>query len=145
MVLNRLIKNQRKLNGWLNKTGASCYRVYDADIPEYAVAVDIYEDSVHVQEYAAAGTPLKTVKSPASASPKLSKRSKSLPVKLPAAVSTTKSAVVRRATTSIKNLMKAPATPSPSMKGDAQFEANLSDYLDTGLFLDHRPVRRMVA
>ena len=51
MVFNRLVKNQRKLNGWLNKTGVSCYRVYDADIPEYSVAVDIYEDSVHVQEY----------------------------------------------------------------------------------------------
>ena len=34
-------------------TRSECYRLYDADMPEYALAVDIYGDWVHVQEYAA--------------------------------------------------------------------------------------------
>ena len=56
MVLNRLKKNQRRLDGWLNETDISCYRLYDADIPEYSVAIDIYEGCLHVQEYAPPAT-----------------------------------------------------------------------------------------
>ena len=53
---NRLRKNQRRLGRWANRAGISCYRVYDADLPDYAVAIDRYEDWVHVQEYAAPDT-----------------------------------------------------------------------------------------
>ncbi|MGB2218594.1 MAG: bifunctional 23S rRNA (guanine(2069)-N(7))-methyltransferase RlmK/23S rRNA (guanine(2445)-N(2))-methyltransferase RlmL, partial [Porticoccaceae bacterium] len=56
MVLNRLKKNQRRLDGWRKKSAISCYRLYDADIPEYAVAVDIYDQSIYVQEYAPPST-----------------------------------------------------------------------------------------
>ncbi|MEZ5482281.1 MAG: hypothetical protein R3E73_08875 [Porticoccaceae bacterium] len=52
MFANRLKKNSRKLKPWLKQSGVSCYRLYDADMPEYAVAVDIYHDAIHVQEYA---------------------------------------------------------------------------------------------
>ncbi len=57
MFANRLRKNQKHLRGWLSREDIHCYRLYDADLPEYALAVDIYEDRVHVQEYA----PPKTV------------------------------------------------------------------------------------
>src|SRR6185503_19983820 len=60
MVANRLRKNLRKLKSWREREGVYCYRAYDADIPEYAAAIDVYEivDAVprtflHVQEYAA--------------------------------------------------------------------------------------------
>ena len=53
MLLNRLRKNHRRLKPWLRNTGTSCYRLYDADMPEYAVAIDIYEGHPHVAEYAA--------------------------------------------------------------------------------------------
>ena len=56
MFANRLRKNQKHLRGWLSREGIHCYRLYDADLPEYAVAVDIYEDRVHVQEYAPPST-----------------------------------------------------------------------------------------
>ena len=56
MLFNRLQKNQRRLKGWLKKSGISCYRLYDADIPEYAAAIDIYEQRIYVQEYAAPST-----------------------------------------------------------------------------------------
>ena len=113
MVFNRLVKNQRKLNGWLNKTGVSCYRVYDADIPEYSVAVDIYEDSVHVQEYLPPNTIDDKIARERFAEVK--QAVKELP-KMPAAIFTIKSAVARRATVSMSALMKGLAIPLQSMK-----------------------------
>ena len=56
---NRLIKNGRHLARWLKREHIGCYRLYDADIPEYALAIDIYEGDrrwVHVQEYQAPKT-----------------------------------------------------------------------------------------
>jgi 23S rRNA (guanine2445-N2)-methyltransferase / 23S rRNA (guanine2069-N7)-methyltransferase len=63
MLANRLRKNQKGLKKWLRAEGISCYRLYDADLPEYALAIDIYGSAdprdqakerrfVHVQEYA---------------------------------------------------------------------------------------------
>ena len=56
MFANRLRKNQRHLARWARREGVTCYRVYDADLPEYAVAIDRYEEWVHVQEYQAPKT-----------------------------------------------------------------------------------------
>ena len=43
MFANRLKKNLKKLSNWAKQNHITCYRVYDADLPEYAVAVDIYQ------------------------------------------------------------------------------------------------------
>ena len=51
MFANRLRKNLKQLKRWARKHEVQCYRVYDADMPEYAVAVDRYGDHVHVAEY----------------------------------------------------------------------------------------------
>ncbi len=56
MFANRLQKNFKQLGKWARKEQVECYRLYDADMPEYALAVDIYADWVHVQEYAAPKT-----------------------------------------------------------------------------------------
>src|SRR5512147_2169702 len=56
MFANRLRKNLRHLGKWARREGVTCYRVYDGDLPEYALAVDLYEGWVHVQEYAAPAT-----------------------------------------------------------------------------------------
>lgn len=142
MLLNRLVKNQRRLNKWLNKTGISCYRLYDADIPEYSVAIDIYEDSVHVQEYAPPGTVDDAVA-----------RERFTEVKQ--AVKEFASEVNGRifykerrrqkGDNQYRRFNEGPSETFVVYEGKAQFEANLSDYLDTGLFLDHRPVRGLVA
>ena len=50
---NRLKKNLKGLKGWVKSEGIECYRCYDADIPEYNVAVDVYQDYLVIQEYAA--------------------------------------------------------------------------------------------
>ncbi|MDP3330402.1 MAG: bifunctional 23S rRNA (guanine(2069)-N(7))-methyltransferase RlmK/23S rRNA (guanine(2445)-N(2))-methyltransferase RlmL, partial [Methylococcaceae bacterium] len=54
MFANRLQKNLKTLSKWAKQNAITCYRVYDADLPEYAVAVDIYQGEqtwVNVQEY----------------------------------------------------------------------------------------------
>ncbi|NOY72516.1 MAG: 23S rRNA (guanine(2445)-N(2))/(guanine(2069)-N(7))-methyltransferase, partial [Gammaproteobacteria bacterium] len=56
MFTNRLQKNIKHLRRWLNRENIHCYRIYDADIPEYAFAIDVYHGKkhwIHVQEYAA--------------------------------------------------------------------------------------------
>jgi 23S rRNA (guanine2445-N2)-methyltransferase / 23S rRNA (guanine2069-N7)-methyltransferase len=60
MVANRLRKNLKKLKAWREHEGVTCYRAYDADLPEYAAAIDVYAEAddpsrlwLHVQEYAA--------------------------------------------------------------------------------------------
>ena len=141
MLFNRLQKNHRRLKGWLKKSGISCYRLYDADIPEYAAAIDIYEQQIYVQEYAA----------PSSIEERIAKQR----------FETIKRAVKEYAGDSYQKVYY---KERRRQKGDAQyqrlteesskgitvnegrarFEVNLSDYLDTGLFLDHRPVRSML-
>jgi 23S rRNA (guanine2445-N2)-methyltransferase / 23S rRNA (guanine2069-N7)-methyltransferase len=53
MFANRLRKKLRTLGKWAKQEGVTCYRLYDADIPEFNVAVDLYGDEVHLQEYEA--------------------------------------------------------------------------------------------
>ncbi len=142
MLFNRLQKNQRRLKSWLNKSEVSCYRLYDADIPEYAAAIDIYKQCIYVQEYAA----------PSSIDNNTAKRR----------FDTIKRAVKefagdRYAKTYYKERRRqkgdaqyqrtsqATSETIEVAEGRARFEVNLSDYLDTGLFLDHRPVRAMLA
>ena len=54
MLANRLRKNRRTLRRWARREGVDCFRLYDADLPEFALAVDVYQGDrmwVHVQEY----------------------------------------------------------------------------------------------
>ncbi|MDA3913863.1 bifunctional 23S rRNA (guanine(2069)-N(7))-methyltransferase RlmK/23S rRNA (guanine(2445)-N(2))-methyltransferase RlmL, partial [Oleiagrimonas sp.] len=51
MLANRLNKNLRHLQKRLSREGITCYRAYDQDLPEYALAIDVYEDWLHLQEY----------------------------------------------------------------------------------------------
>ena len=53
---NRLRKNARHRGKWARRRGISCYRVYDRDIPEFPLALDIYQDRAHLQEYFRAST-----------------------------------------------------------------------------------------
>ncbi len=137
---NRLHKNLKHLQRWAAREGVNCYRVYDADLPDYAVAVDLYQAGAlhaHVQEYAA----------PKSIDPVRAERR------------------LREALVQIRAALDIPATQlhyklRKAQKGGAQYEkqdeqghfhvveehgvklwVNFDDYLDTGLFLDHRPLR----
>ena len=142
MVLNRLKKNQRRLDGWRKKSAISCYRLYDADIPEYAVAVDIYDQSIYVQEYAP----------PSTISDKLARErfaQVKQAVKQFAADYRGKIHYKERRRQKGDNQYERVGDGASDIiqvnEGSARFEVNLSDYLDTGLFLDHRPVRTLLA
>ncbi|WP_380181749.1 bifunctional 23S rRNA (guanine(2069)-N(7))-methyltransferase RlmK/23S rRNA (guanine(2445)-N(2))-methyltransferase RlmL [Kalamiella sp. sgz302252] len=137
---NRLRKNLKKLEKWAHQEGIECYRVYDADLPDYNVAVDRYGEWVVVQEYA----PPKTIE-PAKARQRLfDVIAATLSVlELPANRLVLKTRERQKGKSQYQKLGE---------KGDffevSEFNAklwvNLTDYLDTGLFLDHRIARKML-
>ncbi|MEQ5802631.1 bifunctional 23S rRNA (guanine(2069)-N(7))-methyltransferase RlmK/23S rRNA (guanine(2445)-N(2))-methyltransferase RlmL [Halomonas sp. H10-9-1] len=140
MFANRLEKNRKRLKKWLKKSGESCYRLYDADMPEYSMAVDVYAGWVHVQEYAAP----KSVDA-GHAQKRLFEALAVIPEVLE--VDPVRVVVKRRQRQSGRDQYQKQAATGERFEvheGPARLWVNLRDYLDTGLFLDHRPVRRML-
>jgi 23S rRNA (guanine2445-N2)-methyltransferase / 23S rRNA (guanine2069-N7)-methyltransferase len=137
MFANRLQKNLKQLGKWARREGVECYRVYDADMPEYAVAIDLYGDWVHVQEYAAPRT-IEPEKAQARLFDALAA--------IPQALGVDKSKVVvkrreRQSGTKQYTRQAAQGVFREVNEGGVKLLVNLTDYLDTGLFLDHRPLR----
>ena len=143
MFANRLRKNLKSLGRWAKQSGVTCYRLYDADLPEYAVAVDLYQGEklwVHVQEYEA---PLSV--DPVKAETRLIDTLAAIPVVLempPAQVSLK----VRRRQKGTAQYVKQAETGQfhEVEEGGLKFLVNFEDYLDTGLFLDHRLTRALI-
>ncbi len=143
-LVNRLQKNQRQLKKWLAREDIHCYRVYDADIPEYALAVDVYDTSdgrwLHVQEYAA----------PASIDPAQAQaRLRAALSVLPETLATDPARMVfkvrqRQRGDSQYRRMGEQGQMLEVREGPCRLWVNLTGYLDTGLFLDHRPVRTWI-
>lgn len=137
MLLNRLEKNYRHLQKWAQKNNISCYRVYDADLPEYAYAIDIYNDHAVLQEYTAPSSiPTHTAE----------KRSLEVMQVVPRALGFAADKLVvkqRKQQKGSDQYQKMNQTRQTMVvtEGQAKLKINLYDYLDTGLFLDHRPLR----
>ncbi|MBD8201324.1 bifunctional 23S rRNA (guanine(2069)-N(7))-methyltransferase RlmK/23S rRNA (guanine(2445)-N(2))-methyltransferase RlmL [Pseudomonas viridiflava] len=140
MFANRLQKNLKLMGKWVRREGIDCYRVYDADMPEYSMAIDLYHDWVHVQEYAA----------PKSIDPeKASARLFDALAAIPQALNIDKSRVVikrreRQSGTRQYERQSAQGQFLEVNEGGVKLLVNLTDYLDTGLFLDHRPMRMRI-
>ena len=140
MFVNRLRKNLRHLGRWAKREGIGCYRLYDADIPEYAVAVDIYEQWVHVQEYEA----------PKSIDPeRAQERLERIMAVIPTALEVPEERVFLKVRKRQKGLNQYQKQAQNGLfhevrEGPCRFWVNFSDYLDTGLFLDHRLTRRLL-
>ena len=156
MVANRIRKNLRNLRKELSRTGVTCFRAYDADLPEYAAAIDVYrgwpEDSadigndalaqtwLHVQEYAP----------PASVDVNAAKtRWRDLLHAARAATDVPRERLVIKTRTRGKGGSKYGRFDVRDEflvveEGGLRFRVNLYDRLDTGLFLDHRIVRARV-
>ncbi len=137
---NRLTKNYRRLSKWARREGVSCYRIYDADLPDYALAIDLYEKWVHVQEYA----PPKTVEPR-----KAERRLQAALAVIPQVLGVLPSDVYLKVRQRQKGCGQygkfgGEGTFLEVHEGGLRFLINLSDYLDTGLFLDHRPVRQLI-
>lgn len=141
-LANRLAKNLRHLRRWARREGVSCYRVYDADLPEYALAVDLYQGEqhtgVHVQEYEA----------PASVDAgKAARRLHDALLVIPEVLAVDAEALrlkSRHRQSGGRQYQRHAETGRAFIvrEGAARLWVNLDDYLDTGLFLDHRPIRR---
>lgn len=134
---NRLTKNLKKLRKWIESEQPMCLRLYDADMPEYNVAVDWYNGDIHLQEYA----PPKSI-DPEKAQQRLQ------------AVQDTLCQVlgVNPRFVHVKSRRRQKGRDQYQKLGEqkhflqveegaARLLVNLDDYLDTGLFLDHRPIR----
>lgn len=137
MFANRLEKNRKQLAKWAAKEDISCYRLYDADMPEYALAIDLYNDWVHVQEYA----PPRSI-DPEKAQIRLLDALSAIPQVLN--IDPEKIVIKRREQQKGKNQYERQNSEGHFMEvqeGDIKLLVNLKDYLDTGLFLDHRPMR----
>ncbi|MDG0991611.1 MAG: bifunctional 23S rRNA (guanine(2069)-N(7))-methyltransferase RlmK/23S rRNA (guanine(2445)-N(2))-methyltransferase RlmL [Luminiphilus sp.] len=142
MLANRLVKNRRRLKSWLKSSQTSCYRLYDADMPEYAVAIDVYEGVPHVAEYA----PPKTVDENAAESrfQEVLAAVRSV-LEWPADQPIAAKRRQRQRGADQYSKMDHKGERLTVREGQARLLVNLNDYLDTGLFLDHRPLRLMLA
>ncbi len=142
MLVNRLQKNHKQLAKWVKREGIECYRLYDADMPEYSAAIDIYGDYVHVQEYAAP----KTIDE-AKAVARFEDIEAAVPVAL--GVSPDHVSFKQRRRNRGKEQYQRQSERAypliPVKEGPATILVNLWEYLDTGLFLDHRPVRQRIS
>jgi len=149
MFANRLDKNLKRLSKHAQRAQVSCYRLYDADMPEYSFAIDRYAvaatDTVHlyVQEYAA----------PASidVSAARRRRREALSI-LPGVLQIAPERIhlrLRRRQSGSEQYQRQSTAPVSNAgqrmltveEGGLKFLVNLDDYLDTGLFLDHRLTR----
>lgn len=145
MFANRLRKNVRHLGKWARRQGVTCFRVYDADLPEYAMAIDVYEGAgpdegrrfAHVQEYA----PPPQI--PAEkAETRLAEALAVLPDVLGVAPDDVALKVRARQRGSTQYERQAERGEFVEVAEDGlRFLVDPHDHLDTGLFLDHRPVR----
>lgn len=140
MFANRLRKNLKKFSSWAAKEEIDCYRLYDADLPEYAVAVDFYDDEVHLQEYRA----------PKGIDPqKAAGRLQDVLDAVPQVLDIPPDKVHLKVRQQQKGKQQYEKQARRGIlkevrEGDCRFLVNLTDYLDSGLFLDHRPTRRLV-
>lgn len=140
MLKNRLDKNVRHLRKRLTREGITCWRAYDQDLPEYAAAIDVYEDWLHIQEYKA-------------------------PQDVPADVARTRLRELVRVAGEVMGIPRDRIAVKTRERGKGgskygqfdqkgqfvevhegglSFLINPTDYLDTGLFLDHRLVRARI-
>jgi 23S rRNA (guanine2445-N2)-methyltransferase / 23S rRNA (guanine2069-N7)-methyltransferase len=148
MFANRLAKNVKELGHWARREGVACFRLYDADMPEYAFAIDLYQADpaaeggrwLYVQEYAA----------PASVDPARarSRRQEALSV-LSEVTGVAPGSVymrTRRPQKGASQYGKVAARGEFDVvaEGGLKFLVNFTDYLDTGLFLDYRMVRARI-
>lgn len=137
MFANRLQKNVSHLKKWAKRHQISCYRIYDADLPEYAYAIDLYNHFAVLQEYAP----------PASIpAEKAAQRSLEVIQTVPIVLDIPANNIViktRKQQKGINQYEKMDQTRHTLIvqEGKARLKVNLYDYLDTGLFLDHRLLR----
>ena len=141
---NRLRKNMQHLGKWARRAGISCYRLYDADLPDYVLAIDLYQGPrgrwLHVQEYRA----------PNHIDPLKAQRRLQLALKvLPEITQIPLNDIYLKTRERQKGSQQYQKHASEQQffeitEGPGKFWVNFGDYLDTGIFLDHRQTRMLI-
>jgi 23S rRNA (cytosine1962-C5)-methyltransferase len=141
MFCNRLRKVWTHRRKQARNQGVSCYRLYDLDLPEFPLMIDLYDQQVHAAEYKRNHTlsPEEHAEwlglTKACISEVLGIEQESIHIKHRAVITDRSEQYGHFARSQAKLVVE---------EHGARFELNLSDYLDTGLFLDHRPTRQKV-
>ncbi|QDU63059.1 Ribosomal RNA large subunit methyltransferase K/L [Planctomycetes bacterium Pan216] len=140
MFANRLRKMAKHWGKWARRQGITCYRVYDRDLPETPLAIDLYDGRVHVSEF----------ERPHDRSDFEQDRWLDQILELIASVfdvASDKIFVKERQRQRGSSQYRRQAETGNTFivtENDLRFRVNLTDYLDTGLFLDHREARKMI-
>jgi 23S rRNA (guanine2445-N2)-methyltransferase / 23S rRNA (guanine2069-N7)-methyltransferase len=142
MAFNRLKKNMDRIVPLMEKQGVTCYRIYDADMPEYSAAIDLYENKyISLQEYAAPSTieiedALKRLNELIDATERATGIERDMIF--------VKQRTPQRGDNQYEKLGQGSKFYLVNENG-TRYMVNFTDYLDTGLFLDHRPIRAEIA
>ncbi len=136
---NRLLKLEKHIGKWARRQGITCYRIYDKDIPEYPLSVDRYQDYLYISLYE------KNYNEEIITDEWVEQILEATSL----ALQTAPEKIVLRARKQQKGLEQYEKVDSVGnrmvvVEDGLQFIVNLTDYLDTGLFLDHRNTRKMV-
>ena len=137
---NRIRKNYRHLRKWAKRTETNCFRIYDRDIKEFPLAIDFYDGRFCVHFFTSdrgMDEPREDLRDAATSA-------------ICSLFNTTLESVywrVRIKREKTEQYEKASASKEffTVLEYGVKFKVNLLDYLDTGLFLDHRETRRLVA
>jgi 23S rRNA (guanine2445-N2)-methyltransferase / 23S rRNA (guanine2069-N7)-methyltransferase len=136
---NRLTKLARHLRKWPSR-GITCYRLYERDIPEIPLVVDRYEDALHIAEFE---RPHDRTAAEHADWLDLMVRTAAEALDVPRELAFLKHRERQRGDLQYERVSEA-GVEKVVTEGGLKFLVNLSDYLDTGLFLDHRITRGMV-
>jgi 23S rRNA (cytosine1962-C5)-methyltransferase len=137
-IQNRIEKNYKHRAKWAKKEGIEGFRIYEKDIPEFPFIVDVYkdhavifekrDDEIDAEKFDHFNYIISAVKNV---------------LNLPEERIVIKSRKKQKGATQYERLEERNETITVK-EYQAEFLVNLHDYLDTGLFLDHRPMRQMI-
>ena len=133
MFANRVRKNARHLGKWAKRESVTCYRIYDRDIPEVPVTLDTYEGDLVLNDYRIDGSDTGWLDDLATAA-KTALDAKHCFRKQ-------RERFAHRGDGDQYERQAEVGAWRTVHEGGHAFRVNLSDYIDTGLFLDHRITR----
>lgn len=137
---NRLKKNAKHRFAWAKRQQLTAFRLYDLDMPEWPIAVDWYAGFVHVMEYPSR----RKLRDGIEAMRTEVKRSIMSALSVPAEVIFAKTHEPKAWGETQYDKVASKSQAVVVEEHGLKFECNLSDYLDTGLFLDHRQTRARI-
>lgn len=137
---NRIRKNYRHLRKWAKRSTTNCFRIYDRDIKEYPLAIDYYDQRFCVQFFSYDRD---------NDEPR-AEMAEEVEEAICSVFGVDPEAIFWRTRVKRKKMEQYEKTGEEKefftvREYGVQFLINLNDYLDTGLFLDHRETRQMVA